>query len=344
MALILALAFVISTICWSGIKSLHGFLSSFRSFKLDRFVRLLSSSCGQVESDTTTQLIMPPSGTKKCRKAGLLQHVLSLRCLHEVVTNRAGIALFFFSLGYHYVWCCMCHLCVRACVRAFMPACVHQREREKVRETEKVKERETEGEGGDTQGRTKDRRRRERQREKDRERQRHTERDRERERERDRHRDREKVRERERAIAREKERECEGRRESEKKHVGHILCYKMYKTLLGMKHHTQSQSTFTFYLIKPYQPFSQTRTSPGIDLPSSLCVGQSDIPLRNFGVIFDNQLALKEQENKRCQLAYLEIRRIGSIPSKSPKLSFRLLFSPGLITVLLSLLALLRFS
>ena len=28
-----------------------------------------------------------------------------------------------------------------------------------------------------------------------------------------------------------------------------------------MKHHTQSQSTFSFYLIKPYQPFNQTRTS-----------------------------------------------------------------------------------
>ena len=31
----------------------------------------------------------------------------------------------------------------------------------------------------------------------------------------------------------------------------------MYKTLHGMKHHTQSQSTFCFYLIKPYQPFNQ---------------------------------------------------------------------------------------
>ena len=36
------------------------------------------------------------------------------------------------------------------------------------------------------------------------------------------------------------------------------LCYKMYKSLRGMKHHTQSQSTFTFCLIKPYQPFNQT--------------------------------------------------------------------------------------
>ena len=33
---------------------------------------------------------------------------------------------------------------------------------------------------------------------------------------------------------------------------------------------------------------------------------------RNLGVIFDSQLALKEQVNKLCQFAYLEIRRIGS--------------------------------
>ena len=58
-------------------------------------------------------------------------------------------------------------------------------------------------------------------------------------------------------------------------------------------------------------------SAPGIDLPSSVCVGHSDIPFsneaRNLGVIFDSQLALKEQMNKLCQLAYLEIRRIGSI-------------------------------
>ena len=58
-------------------------------------------------------------------------------------------------------------------------------------------------------------------------------------------------------------------------------------------------------------------SAPGIDLPSSLCVGHSDIPFfnaaRNLGVIFDSQLALKEQMNKLCQLAYLKIRRIGSI-------------------------------
>ena len=55
------------------------------------------------------------------------------------------------------------------------------------------------------------------------------------------------------------ERVREGERAG-KKHDRHILCYKMYKTLHGIKHHTQSQSTFTFYLIKPYQPFNQTRT------------------------------------------------------------------------------------
>ena len=55
----------------------------------------------------------------------------------------------------------------------------------------------------------------------------------------------------------------------------------------------------------------------GIDLPSSVRVGQSYIyftsAARNFGVIFDSELALKEQMNKLCQLVYLEIRRIGSI-------------------------------
>ena len=56
---------------------------------------------------------------------------------------------------------------------------------------------------------------------------------------------------------------------------------------------------------------------PGIDLPSSVRVGQSDISFsitaRNLGVIFDSELALKKQVNKLCQLAYLEIRRIGPI-------------------------------
>ena len=35
----------------------------------------------------------------------------------------------------------------------------------------------------------------------------------------------------------------------------------MCKTLHGMKHHIQSQSTFTFCLMKPYQPFNQTKIS-----------------------------------------------------------------------------------
>ena len=56
-------------------------------------------------------------------------------------------------------------------------------------------------------------------------------------------------------------------------------------------------------------------SAPGIDLPSSVRVGQSDISFssaaRNLVVIFDSELALKEQVNKLCQLAYLEIRRIG---------------------------------
>ena len=65
----------------------------------------------------------------------------------------------------------------------------------------------------------------------------------------------------ERAVAREKEREGGREKEREKQHVRRILRYKMYKTLHGMKHHTQSQSTFRFYLIKPYQPCNQTRTS-----------------------------------------------------------------------------------
>ena len=58
-------------------------------------------------------------------------------------------------------------------------------------------------------------------------------------------------------------------------------------------------------------------SAPGIDLPSSVHVGQSDISFSsaacNLSVIFDSELALKEQVNKLCQLAYLEIRRIGSI-------------------------------
>ena len=65
--------------------------------------------------------------------------------------------------------------------------------------------------------------------------------------------------ERERAIVRERERVREGGRARKNKHVRHILCYKMYKMLDGMKHHTQSQSMFTFCLIKPYQPFNPNK-------------------------------------------------------------------------------------
>ena len=49
-----------------------------------------------------------------------------------------------------------------------------------------------------------------------------------------------------------------------------------------------------------------TGSAPDIHLPSSLCVGQSDSPcssgVRNLGVVFDSQLALKEQVNKLSTL------------------------------------------
>ena len=55
--------------------------------------------------------------------------------------------------------------------------------------------------------------------------------------------------------------------------------------------------------------------APGIDLPSSLREGQSDIPFSNaacnLSVIFDSQLALKKQVNKLRQLVYL--RSGGSV-------------------------------
>ena len=58
-------------------------------------------------------------------------------------------------------------------------------------------------------------------------------------------------------------------------------------------------------------------SAPGIYLPSSVHVGQSDTSFSsavcNLGVIFDSELALKEQVNNLCQLTYLEIRRIGSV-------------------------------
>ena len=54
-----------------------------------------------------------------------------------------------------------------------------------------------------------------------------------------------------------------------------------------------------------------------MDLPSPLRVRQSDIPFpdaaHNLCVISESQLTLKEQVNDLCQLAYLEIGRIGSV-------------------------------
>ena len=94
-------------------------------------------------------------------------------------------------------------------------------------------------------------------------------------------------------------------------------------------------------------------SAPGIDLPSSVRVGQSDISFssaaRNLGVIFDSELTQKEQVNKLCQLAYLEIRRIGSIRQylsveATKTLVSSLVFSLGLSLAMLSLLAVLKFS
>ena len=82
-------------------------------------------------------------------------------------------------------------------------------------------------------------------------------------------------------------------------------------------------------------------------------MGQSDISFssaaHNLGVIFDSKLALKEQVNKPCKLAYLEIRRIGSIQQylsieATKTLVSSLVFSLGLIIAMLSLLAVLKFS
>lgn len=54
-------------------------------------------------------------------------------------------------------------------------------------------------------------------------------------------------------------------------------------------------------------------------LPSFVRVGQSDIPFssaaHNLGIIFDSELALKEQVVKLCQLTCLEID--GSVQSDS---------------------------
>ena len=69
---------------------------------------------------------------------------------------------------------------------------------------------------------------------------------------------------------------------------------------------------------------------------------------RNLGVIFDSELALKEQRTNSVN--WLIWRLEGSAQSDSIllwkllKLSFPLLFSLGLIIAMLSLLALLRFS
>ena len=80
--------------------------------------------------------------------------------------------------------------------------------------------------------------------------------------------------------------------------------------------------------------------APGIDLLSSLSVGQSDMlsssAARNLRLIFDSQLALREQVNKLCQFVYLETG--GSVQtdriflSKPPNPSFPHLFSLDLKT------------
>ena len=88
--------------------------------------------------------------------------------------------------------------------------------------------------------------------------------------------------------------------------------------------------------------------SPRRELPSSLCVGQSDIPFfnaaRNLGVIFDSQLALKEQMNKLCQVAHLEIRWIGSIRQYLSSEATKTLVSPFVLSRLDYYNALLGFS
>ena len=93
-------------------------------------------------------------------------------------------------------------------------------------------------------------------------------------------------------------------------------------------------------------------SAPGINLPSSVRVGQSDIYVsssaRNLGVIFDSELALKEQRTNSVNWLIWRLERSVQSDSiflwKLLKLSFSLLFSLGLITAMLSLLAVLRFS
>ena len=76
----------------------------------------------------------------------------------------------------------------------------------------------------------------------------------------------------------------------------------------------------------------------GIDFPSSVRVGQSDIPFfgtaRNLGVIFDSEFAPKQQVNKLCPLSYLEIRRIGSIRQYLSVKATRILVSSLLLFLL----------
>ena len=52
-------------------------------------------------------------------------------------------------------------------------------------------------------------------------------------------------------------------------------------------------------------------------LPSSLCIGTSDIQLstvvRNLGVTLDSSLSFKQHVSNVCKAAYLEIRKISSI-------------------------------
>ena len=85
-----------------------------------------------------------------------------------------------------------------------------------------------------------------------------------------------------------------------------------------------------------------TGSAPDIDLSSSLCVGQSDIPcssaVRNLGVVFDSQLALKDQGNKLSTLLAWRsgewVQSDSVLLLKPSKLSFPLLFSLGLIIII----------
>ena len=53
------------------------------------------------------------------------------------------------------------------------------------------------------------------------------------------------------------------------------------------------------------------------NLPLSIKIGQNDIcflrSVRNLGLIFYDKLSMKQQVNKICQSAYVELRRISSI-------------------------------